>query len=250
MVKRIISLGWGVQSFTLAAMAAMGEIPAVDLALHADTTYEHRGTYDFAARWVGWLGARGVPVATVRAENHDLFNKSGGVLLPLYTGHFKVRGQFHRQCTQKWKIWPMRRRMVQHQREGVHLLIGISTDEWKRMKGSNRKYLTHEWPLIDLGMSRADCVSWLESKGLEVPPKSSCTFCPYQARRYWLEMARQGGPDWDQALRVDTLVRKARPPDDLFVHPERVALADLTGRSASEPETDFFENECSGFCGV
>lgn len=37
---RIISLGWGVQSFTLAAMAALDEIEPVDFAVHADTTEE------------------------------------------------------------------------------------------------------------------------------------------------------------------------------------------------------------------
>lgn len=46
-----ISLGWGVQSFTLAAMSALGELPAVDVAIHADTTHEASGTYAFAARW-------------------------------------------------------------------------------------------------------------------------------------------------------------------------------------------------------
>lgn len=38
MPLRVISLGWGVQSWSLAAMAALGEIPRVDYAIHADTT--------------------------------------------------------------------------------------------------------------------------------------------------------------------------------------------------------------------
>ena len=33
---KILSLGWGVQSWTLAAMAALGEIPMPDYAVHAD----------------------------------------------------------------------------------------------------------------------------------------------------------------------------------------------------------------------
>ena len=36
---KILSLGWGVQSWTLAAMAALGEIPMPDYAVHADTTH-------------------------------------------------------------------------------------------------------------------------------------------------------------------------------------------------------------------
>lgn len=43
-----ISLGWGVQSWTLAAMSALNELPRVDAAIHADTTHERGATYLFA----------------------------------------------------------------------------------------------------------------------------------------------------------------------------------------------------------
>ncbi len=49
----IISLGWGVQSFTLAAMSALGDLPRIDAAVHADTTHESILTYEFASRWTG-----------------------------------------------------------------------------------------------------------------------------------------------------------------------------------------------------
>ena len=39
-----ISLGWGTQSFALAAMSALGELPPVDVAIHADTGYERAAT--------------------------------------------------------------------------------------------------------------------------------------------------------------------------------------------------------------
>ena len=35
-----LSLGWGVQSFTLAAMVALEEVPPIVLAIHADTPHE------------------------------------------------------------------------------------------------------------------------------------------------------------------------------------------------------------------
>ena len=62
---RVISLGWGIQSWALAAMSALGKLPPVDAAIHADTTYERAETYEFAARWTPWLEERGVPVVTV-----------------------------------------------------------------------------------------------------------------------------------------------------------------------------------------
>ena len=57
---RVLSLGWGVQSWTLAAMIALKELPLVDYAVHADTTHEHEGTYAHAAKWTPWLEERGV----------------------------------------------------------------------------------------------------------------------------------------------------------------------------------------------
>jgi hypothetical protein len=60
-----LSLGWGVQSWTIAAMVALGELPPIDVAIHADTTWERAATYEFAAQWTPWLKERGVQVVTV-----------------------------------------------------------------------------------------------------------------------------------------------------------------------------------------
>jgi len=42
---KILNLRWGIQSFTLAAMAALGELEPIDAAIHADTTHERNATY-------------------------------------------------------------------------------------------------------------------------------------------------------------------------------------------------------------
>jgi len=59
---KIISLGWGVQSFTLAVMVALGDLEPVDAAIHADTTHEKTATYEFAKRWTPWLEEHGTKV--------------------------------------------------------------------------------------------------------------------------------------------------------------------------------------------
>jgi 3'-phosphoadenosine 5'-phosphosulfate sulfotransferase (PAPS reductase)/FAD synthetase len=59
---KIINLGWGVQSFALAAMSALEILPRVDAAVHADTTWERSETYDFAKRWTPWLEGKGIRV--------------------------------------------------------------------------------------------------------------------------------------------------------------------------------------------
>lgn len=274
MKMRTISLGWGVQSFTLAVMAALGDIPPVDVAIHADTTYERGATYDFAAKWAPWLDNHGVRVVTV--EETDDVNRvtakiSEGVLrisaysvmrklpdggtevnIPAHTAS-SAGGMLRRQCTQRWKIAPMRR-WLQANRNGkqVETLLGISLDEFQRMRDSDVGYITHSYPLIDMRMTRLDCVNYLQRNGVDVPVKSSCVFCPFHNKSAWREMAKEDGDDWRKAVAVDEALRKVRPPYDLFVHSSRIPLAEVDMRSPEDfGQLAMFDESCdSGYCFV
>ncbi len=252
---KVLSLGWGCQSFTLAAMSALGEIERVDIAIHADTTHETRGTYEFARRWTPWLEEQGIKVVTVKLDR-PMRPESfyGRVAIPAYMMTEKGTGQFGRECTDNWKRRPIRQ-WLQANRNGqpVEQWIGISLDEALRMKPSDVKYIVNRWPLIEKRMTRADCIRWLQSHGLEVPPKSACTFCPYHDKKGWQELRRRGGADWQEAVDVDNAIRKARPPYDLFIHPARIPLEEVDLRTQEEKGQLRFEGwdaECSGLCGV
>lgn len=247
----VISLGWGAQSTTLAAMAALGVLGPVDAAINADTTYESVLTYQYAARLAPWLEERGVRVVKVEQDPRpDLQNVRGGVDIPAFTDT-ENGGRIHRQCTYEWKIRPIRR-WLQANRNGepVEQWIGISTDEALRMKTSDVKYITNRWPLIELGMSRMDCVAWLQERGIEIPPRSACVFCPYHSAKEW-QLIKATPADWRAAVEADRAIRKARPPYDLFVHPSRKPLEDVDLRTAEERgQMRLWDEECSGLCGV
>ena len=238
---RYLSLGWGVQSTTLAAMIALGELPPIDLAIHADTTHDSAATYAYARKWTPWLAARGVKIVTVRNSNNDVLRpewairKDPGapaVMIPAFTLSKADgdHGQTSRKCTREWKINPIRRHVRSllppgNPRPGaVHSLQGISLDEWTRMRTSDVKYIINTYPLVDLRMTRADCVLWLQRHRIETPPKSACTFCPFHRRSYWQELKRAGGPDWEEALETDNQVRDTRDQHFLYVHPARLPL--------------------------
>jgi hypothetical protein len=250
---KAISLGWGVQSFTLTAMVALGDLEPVDVAIHADTTHEKGGTYSFAARWTPWLEERGVRVVTVTNTETELGQNGPTVDVPAYTiGTSDKGGQLRRQCTSDWKIAPLRR-WLQSNRNGqrIEQWLGISLDEFQRMKDSDVKYITHRWPLIEMRMTRWDCQRYLETHGLEVPPKSACVFCPYHNQAAWRELKTQGGADWQKAVEVDEAIRKVRPPYDLFIHPARIPLVDIDLRSEQDKgQLSLWDDECSGICGV
>jgi hypothetical protein len=258
---KILSLGWGVQSFTLAAMAALGEIEPVDAAVHADTGHESALTYDFARRLTPWLEERGVKVVTVYPTSEvDVVNKKYNVVqIPIYTAGEKGNGQTHRQCTGHWKIEPIRRwtsdelgRRGLTKKPGiVTQLIGISWDEIQRMKPNQVKYIENQWPLIEKRMTRQGCVKWLEEHGLELPSRSACTFCPFKSSADWrLTQTIEG--DWKEAVQVDKEIReRAAPAFYYYLHPSRKPLEEVDFRTAEEKgQLSLWDNECSGICGV
>ena len=232
-----ISLGWGTQSFALAAMSALGELPPVDVAIHADTGYERAATYEFAARWTPWLEERGVRVVTVRhdeaAQSAPGLNARGGVSLPAYN---EYGGQFPRQCTTDWKIKPIRRWYQANRRNGERVLqwIGITCDEGRRAKPADVSYVFNVYPFLGLGITMPDgqpwsrnrVVEWLMAHDLEVPPRSSCCFCPYMSGHEWRQIA-ETPKDWERAVAVDEAIREARLPGKLYCHKSLLPLREI-----------------------
>ena len=141
-------------------------------------------------------------------------------------------------------------RMFLQNGDAVEQWIGISLDEWQRMKDSDVKYITHRWPLIEKKMTRADCVKWLVSHNLEVPPKSACTFCPFHETAEWRRI--QNNPhDWKEAVDIDKKIRFARPGYETYIHPSRRPLEEVDLRTETEKgQLSLWDSECNGICGV
>lgn len=249
---KVISLGWGVQSFTLAAMVALGELESVDAAIHADTTHERSATYEFAAKWTPWLKEHGINIIQVLDESTA--RVWSGEMIPAYTKNTDTGkdGEAFRTCTQRWKIAPMRR-WLQQVRNGqqIEQWLGISLDESERMTQSNVNYIINRYPLIENRMTRNDCINWLTRNNLEIPVKSACVFCPFHNNAAWRELKISGNGDWQKAVEVDEAIRKVRPPHDLFVHPSRKPLREVGENLDAQPSLfDMTSEECSGLCFV
>jgi len=263
---RVISLGWGVQSFALAAMSALGVLPSVDAAVHADTGHERAETYALATRWTPWLEERGVRVVTVRGGRPPLGmeNDDGYTNIPVHTTWEDGRpsGMLRRQCTGDWKIDPMRRWCASElKRHGlgktlgiVEKWLGITLDEIVRMRAdSGVKYVTLVYPFIehlDRPWTRGMVIKWLVENGLEVPVKSSCVFCPYHDRATWREIQLSGNGDWEKALEVDRAIRNKRPGYRCYLTARRLPLDECDFRSQEDhgQMTLWDEKECSGMC--
>lgn len=265
---RVISLGWGVQSFALAAMSALGVLPKVDAAIHADTTHERAETYDFARRWTPWLEERGVRVITVKDKVGRLACVRKSVMIPAFTTWTEgdSSGQLRRQCTHDWKIMPIRRWLqanrgipvaveaceIIERKQPVEQWLGITLDEVTRMKPSNVQYITNAYPfceMLDRPWTRGMVMRWLQENDLEIPVKSSCVFCPYHDRGTWREIKMSGNGDWSKALDVDEAIRDKRPGYKCYLTAQRIPLAEVDFRSEEDHgQLSLWGEECEGMC--
>ena len=273
-MKHIISLGAGVQSSTMALMAAHGEItPMPDCAIFADTGAEPRRVYE----WLDWLEKQlPFPVHRVMQRDGLLRNvlstqvKDGDVerflSVPFFTDS-RAGGMTRRQCTREFKVEPIERKvrelvgLAKGQRAPKEILavqyIGISLDEATRMKPSRTKWIEHRWPLIEKYMRRSDCLEWMKDHGYPEPAKSACTFCPYHDNRMWRDMKDNDPESWNQAVQVDRHLRSGGAAvsrdltANLYLHRSLKPLEEVDLSTAEERgQINMFENECEGMCGV
>lgn len=280
---RVISLGAGVQSTTLALLAAHGEIgPLPDAAIFADTGDEPAGVYKHLA-WLMEPGRLPFPIEAIRAwEGYgkpSIKSGLGDEILastrgegsrgsdarpPFYTlGADGSKGMIRRQCTGDFKIDPIERAirwrlgLKRGQRwpttASVEMWVGISTDEATRMKPSPRPAITMRWPLIELGMSRSDCLAWLRAEGYPEPPKSACTFCPFHSNAEWRNIRDTDPAGWSRAIEIDEAIRRGLTSKNLtgalFLHASRKPLAEVDLSEKLDRQINLFENECTGMCG-
>lgn len=331
------------------------------------------------ARWAPWLASRGVNVIETndaKAARQIATPGNDVVMSPAYQiahtaftytdrkgkeKNVKVgdKSKLMRTCTSRWKVDPtrrivaaeMKRRGIKpHRRKRktdpkppgvVDMWLGISTDEWFRMKDSPIQYIDNFYPLFEMGWTRAHCKEYLigqvlpmrreeivaeldgvvspnalellrwyidaliagemvglnegifgDEEGVEtdflhvvVPPKSSCTFCPFSSLLVWqkqVQAARRKqwndldtvarilvghddaemlealvelasvfiGPDpakdWKQSLEVDRTIRLKRPNYTTFVHRRFMPLAEAVDSGATADDGDA---SCdSGYC--
>jgi hypothetical protein len=270
----IISLGAGVQSSTMALMAARGEItPMPTAAVFADTQAEPEGVM----RWLDWLEKQ-LPFPVIRVTRGDLTAESLKVvpfakdktrhwvksLIPAFIENKDgSRGIMGRQCTFSYKVEQLEkatRKLAGIKRGqktvGAIQWIGISLDEAHRMKPARKPWVQHRWPLIDLGMKRHDCLRWMEKMGYPKPPRSACIYCPFHSDAEWRRLKDEEPKEFARAVQFERDLQHAKAQTDNqrgkpFLHNSLKPLdtVDLT-TDIERGQGEMFGNDCTGLCGV
>ena len=237
---RALSWGCGVQSTALAVMSALGDADPLDVVITADTGWERTATYEARDFYSAWLRERGMRVEIVRGGNIRELGAVEHIHIPFFTAN---GGLLQRQCTRHFKIVPIKRRLRElagyhptkppHPTAGtIELWLGISWDEWTRMKTSPVKFMTHRHPLIEGKITRNACIEYLEDHSLPVPVKSACVGCPFRRASEWIGLRDNAPGDWRDALAFDEAnrhnplaVRGGSTADELYIYKKAVPLA-------------------------
>lgn len=269
----ILSLGAGVQSSTMALMAACGEItPMPKAAIFADTQGEPKSVYD----WLDWLEKQ-LPFPVHRVTAGNLMDDSIRIRTSKLSGKKYMKGAIPafvkkldggkgllgRQCTADYKIRVLTQKARTlcnwkrgEKRQLINLWIGISYDEIIRMKPSREAWIEHSWPLIDLKMTRHDCLKWMLYHSYPEPPRSACVFCPFHSDEEWIRLKTKEPYEFEKAVKYEQRLQSAAREQEVlsgtpFLHSSMIPLSEIKfGKLAGKQQLSLFGNECEGLCGV
>jgi hypothetical protein len=259
---RVLSLGAGVQSTTLALLAVEGTLPKPDAAIFADVGWEPRAVYEHLDRLEAELESAEIPLYRVSRGNlrMDVLNPNKHTNLPAFIKNPDgSTGKVRRHCTDRYKLRPIREQVrlllgaaLGEERPCRHCegtgqrvapwrakrgemvsdecsvcdgdgrisrvgpapagtwaeqWVGFSTDEIERVSDKEPGYTRARYPLLELGMSRQQCITWLDNRGWGSTPRSACVGCPLHGNKSWRHLRDSNPVEWADAVDMDRRIR-------------------------------------------
>ena len=203
---RVFSFGGGVQSTAALVLAATGRIDfPLFLFSNVGEDSENPDTLTYVTEVAApYAAANGIELVELRRRRRDgsaetllgqIDRQTSSTIIPV---RMTNGAPGTRSCTRSFKVEVIaketRRRGATVEDPAI-VALGISVDEWQRANTNHRvKHQRVEYPLLDLGISRADCAGIIAGAGLPMPPRSACWFCPFHKLGYWVQL-RQARPD-------------------------------------------------------
>lgn len=275
---KILSCGAGMQSKALHLMSCENalakirgeppvwpQVPIYDISIFCDLGFEP----PWVKKQVEFLAnaghSCGVPLVILDSPLYTDFMENFGerrtISIPWWTikedGH---KSKMPRNCTIDYKVeliskyvrWELLgykkgQRLREEDKKAHEMHMGFSAEESRRCKESPNPMFVNKFPLVEMGLTRADNFAYIKDVwGLETKA-SACSFCPFH-KNYFFKFLRENEPEqYAQVVGVDELLRdkNPKPPmdSDLFISRSRKRLMDLT-------DEDCNDAECFEYCGM
>lgn len=263
---RVFSYGGGVQSTAALVLAAQGRIDfRTFLFCNVGDDSEHPATLRYVRDIAEpFAQAHGIEYYELRYTRRDgrqptlyeeVMGDNRSVDIPMRVSNGSPG---NRSCTEDFKIKVVDRWLKRHgasaKQPGV-IGLGISLDEFQRMRTDDPRhpFKRKEYPLIDMRLSRQDCINIIERAGLPVPPKSSCYFCPFHRLTEWRRMKTEEPELFDRAVAIERRVNEKRAGfgrDALWLTHKLIPLDQAVAGTQHTLFADFDDACESGFCMV
>lgn len=108
---------------------------------------------------------------------------------------------FSRWCTRILKIEPTIKYM-QSLPEGSVLYVGLRADEESR-RGLFGEDIAIRFPMREWGWKEADVWAYLEKRGVCIPARTDCAWCPYQRLGEWRDLHEKHPEIYQQAIAIE-----------------------------------------------
>lgn len=223
---RTVSYGAGVQSTGLLVLAAEGRIDfRTFLFSNVGEDSEHPATLEYFYEHAGPYAERhGINLHELQRKTRDgnvetlygRLTRQGGrsQTIPVF---LSSGAPGSRSCTADFKIRVIAKWLKANgatAADPATTALGISLDEFQRARTDSG--IPHQrlvYPLIEMRLTRQDCVNLIRRAGLPVPPKSSCWFCPYHSMRTWQAMRHDEPELFWKAVALERHMSERRSDD-------------------------------------
>lgn len=268
---KILSFGAGMQSTALALMSCENAhattkgqpaphpmVPVYDLVIFCDLGFE--------PPWVLYqmeftrkaCEEAGIAFKSLPSPLYEDFMRNFGerrtISIPWWTlgadGH---KSKMPRNCTIDYKVemiskyvrWEVLgykkgQRLRAEDKKAHEMHMGFSVEEAHRCKESPNPMFVNHFPLVEMGLTRADNFAYIKDVwGLETKA-SACCFCPFHKNYFYQYLKENLSETYEQLVEMDELLRDKtpKPPmdSDLFISRSRKRLADLRPEDCNDAE--------------
>lgn len=202
--SRFISFSGGVESTTLALMFGGVATP-----IFADTGFEHAELYER-------LDTVEAALKGVHGDGFEIVRVSADETLPDYIERSRFYPSFRsRFCTRKFKIEPIDAFLADAGE--CELMIGLNADEAEQRTGNHGllPHVRYSYPLVDLGITRAQCLAVLEARGLAPAfpaymERGGCVGCFFKSKREYAAMAVLAPEEFDAVAALEERIQDKR----------------------------------------
>lgn len=222
MTLRVFSSGGGVQSTAALVLSAEGRIDfPIHLFSNVGDDSEYQGTLDYVREVsMPYAERHGIEFHELTKVNRagepvtllgELKRQKRSVMIPVRMANGSPG---NRRCTPDFKLavvakWSKANGATPD--DPAIVGIGFTTDEIERLgRSHHRQWERPSYPLLDLRLSRADCLEIIRKAGLPQPPKSACWFCPFHKPSTWAEMRRDEPDLFNRAVELERYLTEKR----------------------------------------